>query len=292
MHRRPALAPVLALALLGGLVSGGSTAAGVTSAGAAPWPQAAAATPPAVPTADADIERFLLKANVLRTRTTGKGVTNSLRATLSDGVLTHDAQIQTIDESKREFRGDQGVEFNFRDAWTFNVAAYKIDRLLGLKFVPVTVERRWRSNLGSFTWWIDDVMMEESDRLKRKLQSPDPQGWNEEMQLLRLFDQLIANTDRNLGNLIITKDWNIWAIDHTRAFRVHGTLKTPANIARCDRQIFERLKALDRAALRREVAEHLQTWEIDGLLKRRDAIVALIEKKGPAGLFDRRRKFE
>ena len=292
MHRRPALAPVLALALLGGLVSGGSTAAGVTSAGAALRPQAAAATPPAVPTADADIERFLLKANVLRTRTTGKGITNSLRATLSDGVLTHDAHIQTIDESKREFRGDQGVEFNFRDSWTFNVAAYKIDRLLGLKFVPVTVERRWRTNLGSFTWWIDDVMMEEADRLKRKLQSPDPQGWNEEMQLLRLFDQLIANTDRNLGNLIITKDWNIWAIDHTRAFRVHGTLKTPANIARCDRQIFERLKALDRAALRREVAEHLQTWEIDGLLKRRDAIVALIEKKGPAGLFDRRRKFE
>ena len=292
MHRRPALAPVLALALLGGLVSGGSTAAGVTSAGAALRPQAAAATPPAVPTADADIERFLLKANVLRTRTTGKGITNSLRATLSDGVLTHDAHIQTIDESKREFRGDQGVEFNFRDSWTFNVAAYKIDRLLGLKFVPVTVERRWRTSLGSFTWWIDDVMMEEADRLKRKLQSPDPQGWNEEMQLLRLLDQLIANTDRNLGNLIITKDWNIWAIDHTRAFRVHGTLKTPANIARCDRQIFERLKALDRAALRREVAEHLQTWEIDGLLKRRDAIVALIEKKGPAGLFDRRRKFE
>jgi hypothetical protein len=290
MHRRSALAQwTLTLAALSVLVWAGSTA---TPLGAAP-PQIAppASTTPALPTADSEIEQFLLKANVVRTRTTGKGITNSLRATLSDGGLTHEAHIQTIDESKREFRGDQGVEFNFRDSWMYNVAAYKLDRLLGLKLVPVTVQRRWRTSLGSFTWWIDDVMMDEGDRLKRKLQSPDPQGWNEEMQLVRLFDQLIANTDRNLGNLVITKDWNMWAIDHTRAFRLAATLKTPGNIARCDRQIFERLKALDRATLRRELSS-LQTWEIDAVLKRRDAIVALIEQKGPAGLFDRRRKFQ
>ena len=290
MHGRPALAPLaLTVATFGALVWVGSSAAAV---GTAPQQAATApAAPSALPTADGDIERFLLKANVVRTRSAGKGVTNSLRATLSDGVLTHDAHIQTVDESKREFRGDQGVEFNFRDSWTFNVAAYKIDRLLGLKLVPVTVERRWRTSLASFTWWVDDVMMDESERLKRKAHSPDPQGWNEEMQLLRLFDQLIANTDRNLGNLVINKDWQMWAIDHTRAFRTAGTLKTPGNIARCDRQIFERLKALDRATLRRDLSGHLQNWEIDAVLKRRDAIVRIIEDKGPAGLFDRRRTF-
>ena len=40
------------------------------------------------------------------------------------------------------------------------------------------------------------------------------------MQLVRLFDQLIYNIDRNIGNLMITNDWRIWAIDHTRAFRI------------------------------------------------------------------------
>jgi hypothetical protein len=292
MHRRSALAPlVVTLATLGALVWAGSTAALV---GAAPQPQVAtaAAAPAAVPVADGDIEQFLLKANVVRTRSAGKGITGSLRATLSDGVLTHDAHIQIIDESKREFRSDQGVEFNFRDSWSFNVAAYKIDRLLGLKLVPVTVQRRWRTSLGSFTWWLDDVMMDEAERLKRKAHSPDPQGWNEEMQLVRLFDQLIANIDRNLGNLVITKDWQMWAIDHTRAFRTTETLKSPANVARCDRQIFERLKALDRATLRRELSGYLHNWEIDAVLKRRDAIVTIIEQKGAAGLFDRRRKFQ
>ena len=278
------------LALPGALVCVCSAA--IVLGASTPQGGVAPATSAPAPMSDTDIEQFLLKAEVTRTRTAGKGITNSLRATMSDGVLTHDAQIQTIDESKREFRSDQGTEFNFRDSWSFNVAAYKIDRLLGLKLVPVSVERRWRANVGAFTWWIDDVMMEEGDRLKKKLQAPDPQGWNEEMQLVRLFDQLIYNIDRNLGNLLITSDWTIWAIDHTRAFRTAERLKTPANVARCDRQVFAKLKALDRETLKREVGKYLQNWEIDSLLKRRDAIVKIIEDKGAAGQFDRRRKWQ
>jgi hypothetical protein len=252
-------------------------------------PQARAAAPTAksAPLSDADIEEFLLKGDVKKTRGAGKGITGSLRATMMYGTLTHDAQIQMIDESKREFKSDKGTEFNFRDSWMFNVAAYKIDRLLGMGMVPVSVKRRWRSNLGAYTWWIDDVMMDEAERLKKKISPPDSARWNEQMQLVRLFDQLIANVDRNLGNLMITGDWTIWPIDHTRAFRTQGQLKTPGNISRCDRQVFARLKQLDKASLKNAVDDSLSGFEIDAILKRRDVIVKMIEQRGEAGLFDR-----
>jgi hypothetical protein len=237
---------------------------------------------------DAEKETFLLKASIVRTRGAGKGITGSLRGTLSDGTVTHDAHIQTIDESKQEFKSTSGTEFNFRDSWMFNVAAYKIDRLIGLNLVPVTVARRYKQDRASFTWWIDDVMMDEGERLKKKIPAPDPIVWNEEMQLVRLFDQLIYNIDRNVGNLVITNDWTMWAIDHTRAFRTLDTLKTPGNIARCDRKIFERLKALDKATLHKEVGEYLQQWQIEALLKRRNAIVEMLEQRGPAAIFDRK----
>jgi hypothetical protein len=250
---------------------------------------AAVAVPTAPRLSDAEIEQFLLKGVVKKTRGAGKGITGSLRATMTDGTLTHDAHIQLIDESKREFRSQQGTEFNFRDSWIFNVAAYKIDRLLGLGMVPVSVERRWKSASGAYSWWLDDVLMDEAERLKKKVSAPDLVRWNQQMQLVRLFDQLIANIDRNLGNLVITNDWTIWAIDHTRAFRTQPQLKTPANVARCDRQVFARLKQLDKTSIKEAVGDHLSNYEIEALLKRRDVIVKMIEQRGEAGLFDRGR---
>jgi hypothetical protein len=236
---------------------------------------------------DAEIEAFLANAKIVRTEKTRKGITGSLRATLSDGRLTHDAQIQTIDESKREFRSAKQTEFNFRDSWMFNVAAYKLDRLLGLHMVPVSVPRRWRHERAAFTWWVDDVLMDEGDRLKGKVPPPEPRSWNEQMQLVRVFDQLIYNVDRNMGNLLITRSWRVWAIDHTRAFRTHGSLRSPENVTRCDSTVLTRLKALDTPLLKRELGDFLDEWQIQAILARRDLIVGQIEKAGVAAVFNR-----
>ena len=259
---------------------------------AAPHGQQATAPQPTQPTApaaltDEEIEEFLRTADVIKTKTTSKGITGSLQATLSNGRMTHDAHIQSIDESKREFQTSKGTEFNFRDSWTFNVAAYEIDRLIGLNMVPVSVSRRYRSKGSAFTWWLDDVLMDEGQRLKGKINPPDTVAWNQQNQLVRLFDQLIYNIDRNMGNMVITKDWRVWAIDHTRAFRTHHELKTPGTVTRCDRQVFERLKALDRDTLKKAVGPHLDDWQIRAVLARRDAIVARLETLGPSALFDR-----
>jgi hypothetical protein len=258
-----------------------------------PSPAAAASQPtaaqPAVPKlSDAEMEDFLLHAKVVKTKGISKGITGTVRATLTDGKITHDAHIQTIDERQQQFNGaNGGVEFDFRDSWTFNIAGYEVDRLIGMNLVPVSVERRWNYKDAAFTWWLDDVMMDEQERLKRKQEPADVGMWNQQMQMVRVFDELIANVDRNLGNLIISKDWRLWPIDHTRAFRTNHELKKPANVTRADRAVVERMKALDKETLRKATSKYLTTFQIDAILARRDAIVKRLDSLGPASLYDR-----
>jgi hypothetical protein len=239
-------------------------------------------------------EAFLRDARIVRSRRAPGGVTGSRQVTLTEGVLTHDAHVQDVDISKREFRGRRGTELGFRDSWQFNVAAYRLSTLLDLDMVPVSIERRFESRSAAFTWWVDDVAMDELTRQTRKVAVPDQQDWIRQMAIVRVFDQLIANTDRNLGNLLITSDWQIWMIDHTRAFRRNRTLRTDKGLTGCDRTLLARLEVLDRATLDRELSPWLQGSEIDALLARRDLIVAFFRQAPPDALFDlpRRRRVE
>jgi hypothetical protein len=257
----------------------------VSAAVAAQGPSASPA-PPTLSTAE-EREAFLASARIVRTRPASKGVTNTDRVTLSDGVVTHDASVQTIDEARAVFEGTQGTELNFKDSWRFNVAAYKIDRLLAIGMIPATVERRHGGKPGSFTWWIDDVLMDEQERYRKKHRAPDTLNWNQQMWITRLFDQLIANVDRNLGNLIIDKGWNIWMIDHSRAFRLNPAPRSPANLSKVERSLLERLRQLDRESLRSATSPYLTDPEIDALMSRRDRIVEHFDKGGPALVFDR-----
>ena len=252
-------------------------------------PAATAAEAQATPQLSLDQqEEFLKKAKIIKTRGVGKGVTGTTRATLSDGTITHDASIQTIDVHMQEFKSRQGVEFNFRDSWRYNVAAYRMDRLLDIGMTPPSIERKYQNKAASFTWWVDDVLMDEGERLRDKTPAPDIDRWNEQMWVVRLFDQLIYNVDRNLGNLLIDKNWTVWMIDHSRAFRLFDKVKTPGNITKCERRLFEKLKALDEATLKSAMGDYLTGPEMRGLLTRRDELVGLIEKAGPSALYDRR----
>lgn len=232
-------------------------------------------------------EQFLKTAKVIRTRAANKGVTGTIRATLSDGTLEHDASIQTVDIAMNEFRSNRGTELNFKDTWRYNVAAYRLNRLLQLGNVPVSVERSYNGKPASFTWWVDDVLMDEGQRLKTKAQSPDPLGWNQQMWHVRLFDQLIQNVDRNLGNLIIDKRWGVWMIDHSRAFRLAKNVKSPKNLTMIERSAFERLKAIDLEVINETIGDYLTSYEKRSVLQRRDEIVALFEKGGAGKIYSK-----
>lgn len=231
-------------------------------------------------------ESFLLTAEIVSHRAAPKGITGVVRATLrSTEGLTHEAAIQRIDERKKEFQTDRGTEMNFRDSYKFNLAAYKLSLLLGLDMIPPHVERKFQGSKGSFSWWVEDVILDEQQRLKQKIQPPDVNDYNAQYSIVQVFDQLIYNVDRNQGNLLITKGWKLWMIDHGRAFRLYETLQDPKKLKMCERGLLARMKALDQETLKRELGEYLGDMEIKGLLKRRDRIVAFFEQKGEKALY-------
>ena len=243
----------------------------------------------------AEMEEFLLTARVVQQKELSMGITNSQRAILDDGQRKHDAHIQTVDISKTSFQTIRGTELNFRDSYKFNIAAYELDKLLDLNMVPVSVERKVGGNMAAVTWWVDDALMTELDRKKKKMEPPDRSTWNPQMYVCRVFDQLIYNTDRNLGNLVITKDWKIWMIDHTRAFRIMTSLGEAKNLVQCDRKLLTKMRQLTQDDLMKRLGPYLRPPEIEGLLARRDKIVKFfdeqIAKKGEAKvLFDLDRK--
>jgi hypothetical protein len=131
------------------------------------------------------IKQFLLTAKVVGSKHTGKGVTQPWRLTLSDGTITHDASFQPIDEHKTNMQFASGrSEMNFVDSYKYNLAAYSLAELIGLDdMLPVYVERKWKGDSGSLSWWLP-VKMDEEQRHKQKLSPPDAEAWDKQMSLM------------------------------------------------------------------------------------------------------------
>ena len=225
-----------------------------------------------------EIETFLKTAKIGRQREIPIGVTVPLRATLDNGTLRHDAAIQTADIREASYTTPRGTELNFRDTWKFNVAGYELAKMLELNMVPPYVERRVNGGPASMSWWVNDTMMEQ-DRVQKKLLPPDVARWNDETQAGRLFRELIGDYDFNMTNTLITKDWRVWLIDFTRAFRLAKTLQFPNEVTRIDRKLQANLRALNRETLQGKLGAWLSKGEIDALIARRDVLAGLLDKQ-------------
>jgi len=235
------------------------------------------------------MKEFLLHARVTASRHTANGLTSPWQLTLSDGKMTHDALFQSINvrTASRQL-ADGRTELNFVDSYHYNIAAYELGKLLGISdVIPVAVERDWNQQTGAMVWWIT-WKWDEGMRGQQKLQPPNPDAWNKQMYNLRVFDQLVYDTDANLTNFLITEKWKLWRVDFSRAFRLSRDLQSAKDLPMCGRELLAKLRALNRDEVLAMTRPHLTNGELTAVMARRDKLVAhfqqLIMQKGESAV--------
>jgi hypothetical protein len=255
----------------------------------APTPGGSQETPPRVLlgpdgaplpfTSDQEILDFLSSAEIVEWAYVGEGVTRPRRIVLEkDGFrlrgIFHD--VHTVKERVR--LPSRGILLNYKDSYTSQVAGYRVAMLLGLDNVPPAVARDWGREHGSAALWIEGAQTE-GERLAKGEDPPFPLVYQHRFFDLRVFDNLINNTDRNQGNLVFDAAGKLWFIDHTRAFGSSKQLPDPDLVTHCSRPLWDALRALDPAAVDEQLSELLSRSERRALFERRDRIVALLEKR-------------
>jgi len=218
-------------------------------------------------------EVFLREAQVIETRDIGEGHTRPRKLLLErDGVRAH-AIFRYVDSERRNQRLQDGrLHLLLSDSYKNDLAAYRLSRVLGFDRIPPVVERRVDDRKGSVQLWIEGAMMEKK-RLEKGLEPPDLVDFGQQRQMLDVFDALVCNIDRNLGNILIDRDWNVWYIDQTRTFaRYEETPWVSAGLG-IDRRIWQRLSSASDEEIRAAVAPWLSRWQVSDLLERRRALV-------------------
>ena len=237
--------------------------------------------------ADAAAVEFLATAEVVSSRELPGGTNRTLQVLLEkDGVRAH-AAFRTVDRRiERAVVGDR-VVIRFEDNHRFEVAAYELSRLLGMSEIPPTVLRRIDGEDGSLQLWIEGATTELDRRHRGEPEVTGP--YFRRQQVMRLFDRLIDNFDRNLGNLLIDGAGHLWLIDHTRSFRLTAEVEAIGTVTQCERRFYDRLEALDLETLREHLDPYLDRPQIRFLWRRRAKVLehcdALAEQFGEAAFF-------
>jgi hypothetical protein len=220
-----------------------------------------------------DIEAFLKSATVEKVVDLPIGVTRPRRAYLAPGGPAGSFAWKPL---------KPGMQSGYFESYKSEIAAYELDKVLGLNMVPVVVERTIKGDTGAAVLWLEGVRSWES-----VLPLPKPASWNQQLARMKMFDDLIGNSDRNKGNLLVDDDWHLFLIDHSRAF-VTDT-KLPQELQTIDRALWERTLALDEPTLATTLGTWLDSRQRAALLRRRDAmkkkIDALVAKSGQAAFF-------
>lgn len=225
---------------------------------------------------EATVEEWLRTLEIDHLESIPVGVTTPRRAFFQTGAPLGSAAWKPLWPSRRT---------GYWESYKSEIAAYELDKLLGLHMVPPAVEREIGGETGALILWLDGT---KNWNLKQSVAAP-LQEWNQQVSRMKMFDQLISNIDRNAGNVLYDSGWRLFLIDHSRAFTDRKTPDGTQPLQGVDRQFWQRINAVTRADLDRVLAPWLDQRAIDAIVSRRERMSKDIEKRvakrGEASVF-------
>lgn len=229
---------------------------------------------------DQILEGFLREADVVENVPVGEGITEPHKLTLRQGATERHAIFKDIDVELDQVTRTNRYESRFSDRYAYEVAAYRLDRYLGLGLVPVTVVGEVDGTPGSIQLWIENHRTL-SSAMEENLPVGDHDLLVQRLTVMFVFDSLIGNIDRNFTNVLVDLDHDsFFLIDHSRSFRTETRIDKmgegkgvpiPAAIA-------ERLRSMSRQELNDLLGDLLSQQQIRSIVARRDRLLKVLAK--------------
>jgi len=221
------------------------------------------------------VEDYLKSAEVVSMEELKVGVTHPRKAKLAPGGPCDAFAFKAIQPGRYE---------GYWESYKSEIAAYEVDKLLGLGMVPPTVERRVKGDTGAAVMWVSPTRsFKDLGGVPGQKGVAGPSGllqvnWIRQLTKAKMFDDLIGNIDPNLGNWLVDPGWNLVLIDHTRAFTT--TKELYHQLTQVDDELWTKMKALDEASLTSAIGPWIGKAEIRAILQRRDKMQQVVDKLG------------
>jgi len=156
-----------------------------------------------------------------------------------------------------------------------DVAAYRLDRLLDLDMVPVSVVRPVDGTDGSLQF-VPDRASDEAQRSSSGRGGSAPCALPSQWDAMYVFDTLIHNEGRNLKRMMYEpSDWSLILVEHDRAFK--ATKSRPPHLKTVELAITdgwrEALAAIGDEVLAEQLGDVLDRRRLRSLGKRRDDLL-------------------
>jgi hypothetical protein len=215
---------------------------------------------------DEQVTELLTAGEIVSMRELGRGSTRPKLVELAAGDRRMRAIFKSVDE-----RPGMGHDGQALDRHRQEVAAYRLDRLLGLGFVPVTVLRKLDGAEGSMQQWVEDAVDGETLR-DYDLAPADPLRMEQQSAAGLAFEYLIGNASRSENDLLYLLDESrIMCVDHSRAFPTAAIDATLPEQLEAD--FLAALERIDASSLKGALGDLLTADQIKALLFRRDRVL-------------------